>query len=63
MQRRQGYRKAKLVLEKQSREEKESLSIIWGVGLRGAECRARVIILHSSPLKRETFIYMIVSAL
>ena len=35
MKRRQGYRKAKLVFEKQSREEKESLSIIWGVGLRG----------------------------
>ena len=47
MKRRQGYRKAKLVFEKHSRVEKESLSIIWGVGLRGAECRVRVIILLS----------------
>ena len=63
MKRRQGYRKAKLVFEKHSRVEKESLSIIWGVGLRGAECRVRVIILLSSPLRREIFIYMVVFAL
>ena len=61
MKRRQGYRKARPLFEKHSREEKESLGIIWGVELSGAEGRIRVIfILLSSPLNRETFIYMVV---